>query len=124
MSSRKQTRYSSNTDPIKGTLDPRPGPVYCIFCGAQFETRSRQKNLHQDICEFYGYTITPRPHDLPIPQAYLTFIEFCNIHHIGSKKYRDSFLLHIKGLKKNPDLLKLTEPDLAAAFETYKGVSI
>ena len=106
--------------PPKQDRKARPGPVQCHWCGQLFDD-TRKRDYHQEICEFYGSSTTPRAQDIGMPQGYMTFRTFCNENRILSKKYRDAFLAYVK--KSQPDLLKLTEEYLDTAFKEYKGES-
>ena len=103
--------------PPKQDRKARAGAVRCHWCGLFF-VETRKRDYHQEICEFFGASITPRAQDIRMPQGFMVFRTFCNENRVLSKKYRDAFLAYVK--KGQPDLLKLTEEYLDAAFTEYK----
>lgn len=112
-----QKKYNTLDNHMKGSRDLRPGTVQCQWCGQTFAS-TRKRDGHQDICEFYGSSSTPRPQDISMPQGYMTFHTFCNENRILSNKYWTAFLAYVK--QGQPDLLKLTEEYLNRLFVEYK----
>jgi hypothetical protein len=49
--------------PPKQDRKARPGLVQCHWCGQLFD-ETRRRDYHQEICEFYGSSATPRAQDM------------------------------------------------------------